>query len=249
MLGRHAAWTFLDGLHDTPVVYLQGARQTGKTTLVRAIAGEQHPARYLTLDAAAVLAAAQDDPEGFITGLERPVVIDEVQRAPAVALAIKLAVDADRRPGQFLLTGSSSIMSLPRLAESLAGRMELHTLWPFSQGELAGVRETFIDRVFAADLPAPRNRSGSRPGPGDRSRRSDLQGGLPRNPCPEKRRAEARVVRFLRGLGVAARPPRSGEHRAFVRDAAAARAPWRHGPASSSTSRIWRVPSPSRKRP
>ena len=155
MLGRHATRTFLDGLHDTPVIYLQGARQTGKTTLVRTIAGEQHPARYLTLDAAAVLAAAQDDPEGFIAGLERPVVIDEVQRAPALALAIKLAVDADRRPGQFLLTGSSSVMSLPRLAESLAGRMELHTLWPFSQGELAGVRETFIDRVFDPKLPTP----------------------------------------------------------------------------------------------
>ena len=165
MLGRHAAWTFLDGLHDTPVVYLQGARQTGKTTLVRTIAGEQHPARYLTLDAAAVLAAAQDDPEGFIAGLERPVVIDEVQRAPAVALAIKLAVDADRRPGQFLLTGSAGIMSLPRLAESLAGRMELHTLWPFSQGELAGVRETFIDRVFAADLPAPETAPEAAPDP------------------------------------------------------------------------------------
>ena len=155
MLGRHATHTFLDGLHDTPVVYLQGARQTGKTTLVRTIAGEQHPARYLTLDTAAVLAAAQGDPEGFIAGLERPVVIDEVQRAPALALAIKLAVDADRRPGQFLLTGSSSVMSLPRLAESLAGRMELHTLWPFSQGELAGVRETFIDRVFDPKLPTP----------------------------------------------------------------------------------------------
>ena len=113
------------------------------------------PARYLTLDAAAVLAAAQDDPEGFIAGLERPVVIDEAQRAPALALAIKLAVDADRRPGQFLLTGSSSVMSLPRLADSLAGRMELHTLWPLSQGELAGVRETFIDRVFAPKLPTP----------------------------------------------------------------------------------------------
>ena len=159
MLGRHATRTFLDGLHDTPVVYLQGARQTGKTTLVRTIAGEQHPARYLTLDAAAVLAAAQDDPEGFIAGLERPVVIDEVQRAPALALAIKLAVDADRRPGQFLLTGSSSVMSLPRFAESLAGRMELHTLWPFSQGELAGVRETFIDRVFDPKLPTPETAS------------------------------------------------------------------------------------------
>ena len=155
MIDRHAIRRLLDGLRDTPVVYLQGARQTGKSTLVRNIAGQHHPAPYLTLDTAAVLAAAQDDPEGFIAGLDRPVVIDEVQRAPALALAIKAAVDARRRPGQFLLTGSASVMSLPRLSESLAGRMELHTLWPFSQGELSGVRETFIDRMFAAKLLTP----------------------------------------------------------------------------------------------
>ena len=155
MLGRHATDALLDALRDTPVVYLQGARQTGKSTLVRTIAERQHPARYLTLDTAAVLAAASNDPEGFVAGLERPVVIDEVQRAPTLALAIKAAVDADRRPGQFLLTGSASVMSLPALSDSLAGRMELHTLWPFSQGELANVREMFVDRVFAERLVMP----------------------------------------------------------------------------------------------
>ena len=155
MRDRHATGALLDALRDTPVVYLQGARQSGKSTLVRAVAGRQHPAPYLTLDTAAVLAAAVNDPEGFIAGLKRPVVIDEAQRAPALALAIKAAVDADRRPGQFLLTGSASVMSLPALSESLAGRMELHTLWPFSQGELLGVRETFVDRVFAAKLVTP----------------------------------------------------------------------------------------------
>ncbi len=155
MRDRHAADSLLDALCDTPVIYLQGARQTGKSTLARAVAEQQHPARYLTLDTAAVLAAASDDPEGFIAGLPRPVVIDEAQRAPALALAIKAAVDADRRAGQFLLTGSASVMSLPKLSESLAGRMEMHTLWPFSQGELAGVRETFVDRVFADELVTP----------------------------------------------------------------------------------------------
>ena len=156
MLDRHAARALLDGLRDTPVVYLQGARQTGKSTLVRAIAGHRRPpARYLTLDTAAVLSAAVNDPEGFVAGLDRPVVIDEVQRAPALALAIKAAVDTDRRPGQFLLTGSAGVLALPRLSESLAGRMELHTLWPFSQGELGGVRETFVDRMFAASLVGP----------------------------------------------------------------------------------------------
>ena len=155
MRGRHATGALLDALHDTPAVYLQGARQTGKSTLVRTVAERRHPARYLTLDTAAVLAAASNDPEGFVAGLERPVVIDEVQRAPALALAIKAAVDADRHPGQFLLTGSASVMSLPALSDSLAGRMELHTLWPFSQGELADVRETFVDRVFAERLVTP----------------------------------------------------------------------------------------------
>ena len=154
MIARHAATRLLEALDDTPVVYLQGARQTGKSTLAKRLA-EQRFASYLTLDTAAVLAAATNDPDGFVAGLARPAVIDEAQRAPALPLAIKAAVDADRQPSQFLLTGSAGALALPKLADSLAGRMELHTLWPFSQGETQGVRETFIDRLFTADL-APR---------------------------------------------------------------------------------------------
>ena len=142
----------LDALEDTPVVYLQGARQSGKSTLVQEIARRHHPARYTTLDRGAVLAAAQNDPEGFIRGLERPVVIDEAQRAPGLALAIKTAVDEDRSPGQFLLTGSAGVLALPKLSESLAGRMEIHTLWPFSQSELEGGQESFVDRLFSSDF-------------------------------------------------------------------------------------------------
>jgi uncharacterized protein len=150
MVPRHLAPRIVDALHDTPVVYLQGARQTGKSTLAQAIAREQRFADYLTLDTAAVLAAAEGDPEGFVAGLEGPTVIDEVQKAPRLALAIKAAVDKRRRSGQFLLTGSASVMALPRLSESLAGRVELHTLWPFSQGELTGHHESFVDRLFMA---------------------------------------------------------------------------------------------------
>lgn len=149
MLPRHARRQLLDGLSDTPVVYLQGPRQSGKSTLAQSLQEPLSGAPYLSLDTITVLAAATEDPEGFVAGLPKAAIIDEVQRAPALALAIKAAVDADRRPGRFLLTGSAGILSLPRLADSLAGRMELHTLWPFSQGELAGVRETFIDRMFA----------------------------------------------------------------------------------------------------
>lgn len=112
--------------------------------------------QYMTLDDAATLAAAQSDPQGFISGLQTPVVIDEVQRVPALALAIKAAVDAHRKPGQFLLTGSANPMPLPNLSGSLAGRIELHTLWPLSQGELAGRTEHFIDEIFASKFSLPK---------------------------------------------------------------------------------------------
>ena len=154
MFPRHATLRLQEALADTPVVYLQGARQTGKSTLAKSLA-ERRSASYVTLDTAAVYAAADDDPDGFVAGLPLPVVIDEAQRVPALATAIKAAVDADRTPGQFLLTGSAGVMSLPTLADSLAGRMELHTLWPLSQGETEGTRETFVDRLFASKLATP----------------------------------------------------------------------------------------------
>ncbi len=139
-------------LRDTPVVLLHGARQTGKTTLARRIANER-PARYVTLDDAVALAAAREDPTGFLAGLDGPVVLDEVQRAPGLFLAIKAEVDRQRRPGRFLLTGSANVFLLPNLSESLAGRMEVLTLWPFSQGEIDGIREGFIDALFADFFP------------------------------------------------------------------------------------------------
>ncbi len=135
-------------LGDSPVVFLQGARQTGKSTLARNLVAAGTMDRYLTLDDSAVLAAATSDPDGFIAGFGGSTVIDEVQRAPGLAVAIKAAVDRNRRPGRFLLTGSANLMVLPALSESLAGRMEIHTLWPFSQGELDGRREAFLDQVF-----------------------------------------------------------------------------------------------------
>ncbi len=109
---------------------MQGPRQSGKSTLVQNLIEEGYPAKYVSLDTAATLAAASADPEGFLAGFEGPVAIDEVQRAPALAVAIKAAVDKDRRPGRFLLTGSANVMVAPKLSESSAGRMELHTLWP-----------------------------------------------------------------------------------------------------------------------
>lgn len=141
----------LAALNDTPVVLLHGARQTGKTTLARHLA-VNHPAQYVTLDDAVVLAAAREDPTGFLAGIHGPVVLDEVQRAPGLFLAIKAEVDRQRQPGRFLLTGSANVFLLPSLSESLAGRMEILTLWPFSQGEIAGSNEVFVDALFADSL-------------------------------------------------------------------------------------------------
>lgn len=100
----------------------------------------------------ATLAMARGDPAGFISNLTGPVVIDEIQKAPELFPAIKLAVDRNRKPGRFLLTGSANVMALPRLSESLAGRMEIVPLFPFSAGEINGVSETIIHRLFAADF-------------------------------------------------------------------------------------------------
>lgn len=152
MLQRHLTRAILGSLTDSPVVFLQGARQVGKSTLVQNLAEQGHVARYLTLDDAVTLSAAHTDPQGFVAGLDGPVIIDEVQRAPGLALAIKAAVDVDRTPGRFLLTGSASVLVLPKIAESLAGRIEIHTLWPLSQGEIAGDDEHFIDAVFRPDF-------------------------------------------------------------------------------------------------
>jgi hypothetical protein len=130
-------------LADTLVVLLNGARQTGKSTLAARLTGAGSVA-VVTLDEATALAAATADPQGFIAGLGERVVIDEVQKAPGLFQAIKLSVDADRGPGRFLLTGSANVLLLPRMSESLAGRMEILTLEPLSQGELRRRRSSVI---------------------------------------------------------------------------------------------------------
>ncbi|MCX8006993.1 MAG: ATP-binding protein [Coriobacteriia bacterium] len=144
----------LEALDYSPVVLVEGPRQAGKTVLARDLVGPRHTGRYITLDDALVLASAKADPQGFVLGLDGPTVIDEVQRAPEIFLPMKLAVDADRRPGRFLLTGSADIMLLPRVSESLVGRLRLVTLWPFSQCEIEESEPRFVE-VVSADGPLP----------------------------------------------------------------------------------------------
>ncbi len=153
MFARHIETKLLEACADTPVVLLNGARQTGKTTLVRRLAQEKLGASYVSLDDLSVLTFAQNDPVGFINQLRRPVVIDEVQRAPEIFLPIKVAVDSNRVPGSFILTGSANVLTLPALADSLVGRIEILTLWPLSQGEIEGRKEDFISAVFAEQAP------------------------------------------------------------------------------------------------
>lgn len=152
MIPRLLEAAVLDSLGDRPVTLLVGPRQSGKTTLATAIAAGPHPARYLTFDDAAVRAAATADAAGFLAGLGGDVVLDEVQLAPQLFRPIKAAVDRDRRPGRFLLTGSAQVLLLPRLSESLAGRMEVLTLWPFAQRELVesgrASATSFVDDLF-----------------------------------------------------------------------------------------------------
>lgn len=139
-----------EAMQDTPVVLLAGPRQAGKTTLVRQVAAEKG-LRYLTLDDDLVLMSAREDPVGMVRNIDRAV-IDEIQRAPSLLLAIKKTVDEDRRPGRFLLTGSANLMTLPTVADSLAGRMETLSLLPLSQSEIEGVNANWIDNAFQGKL-------------------------------------------------------------------------------------------------
>ena len=161
-----------EAMADTPVVLLAGPRQAGKTTLVRQVA--ENGLRYLTLDDELTLLSAREDPVGMIRSVDRAV-IDEIQRAPALLLAIKKSVDEDRRPGRFLLTGSANLMALPTVTDSLAGRMETLSLLPLSQSEIAGQSTNWIDSVFTGQLPRP----------GSSARTDDLAGRVLRGGYPE----------------------------------------------------------------
>ena len=182
---RYAEYRLLEALEDSPIVMIHGPRQCGKTTLAQTICAPGYfdstpvgpPAtdsahydpfgirgkyEYISLDDDNLRVGAQEDPVGFVDDLPDNVVVDEVQRAPELFTALKMAVDRDRTPGRFVLTGSSNILLLERLADSLAGRQEIVRLHPLSQGEIeAGSTHLedslpqnqpptgFLDRLFA----------------------------------------------------------------------------------------------------
>lgn len=148
---------YLAGLR---VLILNGARQSGKTTLMQQIR-EVVGGELRSLDDDDTLAAALADPAGFVATDQGPLMIDEVQRGgDRLVLAVKSQVDRSREAGQYVLAGSTRFLTAPTLTESLAGRAGVLEVWPFSQGELEGRREQFVDLVFTegaqlSRLPSP----------------------------------------------------------------------------------------------
>lgn len=152
MYERFAQARIEEALADTRVVLIAGPRQAGKTTLMTQLSGRGRT--YLTLDDPTVRDAAVADPAGFVRGLDHAA-IDEVQRAPDLLLAIKQSVDVDRRPGRFLLTGSANIMTIPQVADSLAGRMEVVPLLPLARAEILGDKPHFLEQLLKGKVKPP----------------------------------------------------------------------------------------------
>ena len=157
MYPRYSELKVKEALSDTPVVFIMGPRQTGKTTLVRALINEKADEQwtYITLDDQAQLKIAQADPIGFIRGLpSNRIALDEVQRLPELFVSIKQAVDEQRTPGRFLLTGSANALLLPRLSDSLAGRMESVQLMPLSECEINSRPPSFLRKLLNMEAPS-----------------------------------------------------------------------------------------------
>ncbi len=165
---RLALSRLVEALADSPAVLLHGPRQCGKTTLAQAVCAPDHLGRsslsmsgldyaYISFDDDVSRNAVRADPVGFVADLPRRVVLDEVQRVPEVFTALKVAIDRDRSPGRFLLTGSSNVLLAPALSDSLAGRMEMVRLHPLAQveierstsaGDWSRPPAPFLDRLF-----------------------------------------------------------------------------------------------------
>ena len=185
-----------EALADSPVVLIHGPRQCGKTTLARLI-GDEKGFAYLTFDDDVQRAAAQADPVGYVADLPQRVVLDEVQRVPELFTSLKVAVDTRRDPGRFILTGSANALLVPKLADSLAGRMEILRLHPLSQAELTGHAPVFLSMLFKTDFKA--GTSGRRMGMALAERVA--AGGYPAAPFGHGRRADRVPDERIRACG------------------------------------------------
>jgi len=194
-LPRHLRSAVVAALSDTPVVCLLGPRQCGKSTLAR----HCEPKRsYFSLDEQVYLDLALRDPQGFVDDLPERVAIDEVQRAPELALAIKRSVDANRKPGRFLLTGSANLLQLPRLADSLAGRMECLYLHPFTVSEISRTPGNFLSDFLAGKL-SPKLTPAQTPKPSELPKIL-LAGGYPESVFRDPERAERWKTNYVQSV-------------------------------------------------
>ncbi len=151
MIPRLVEPRLVEALDDSPAVLIHGPRQSGKTTLAQMVGGKRGY-QYFNLDDEVLRAAAEEDPMGFVGDLPDRAILDEVQRVPAVFTALKSAIDSDRSPGRFLLTGSANVLLVPKLADSLAGRMEIIRLLPIAQRELEKTKSAFLDDLFSGNF-------------------------------------------------------------------------------------------------
>ena len=152
---RYAERSLAESLADSPAVLIHGPRQSGKTTLARVV-GDPRGYDYINFDDNIARTAALSDPAGFVGSLSERTVLDEVQRVPSLFTALKQEIDARRSPGRFLLTGSSQVLLVPTLSDSLAGRMEILRLHPLSQGEMHGALPNFLNDLFSGTFPTSR---------------------------------------------------------------------------------------------
>ena len=177
MIGRFVQPLIEEGIDDARIVFVAGARQVGKTTLIRKITGRGggRAMRELSLDDRATREAANADPAGFVAGLGGPAFIDEVHRAPDLLLELKKAVDDDTVPGRFLITGSANVLASKRILDALPGRIDRFTLWPLAEVEIERGRANLVDALFAG---APPQVSGAPVGLSDYAERI-VAGGFP----------------------------------------------------------------------
>ncbi len=152
---RHLAPRLREALRDTPAVLIHGPRQCGKTTLAKFV-GERRGFQYFSFDDDLLRRGAVDDPVGFVARLPERAILDEVQRVPELFTSLKESIDRRRRPGRFILTGSANVLLVPKLADSLAGRMGILRLHPLSQSELADSRTSLLESLFGDGFPVRR---------------------------------------------------------------------------------------------
>ena len=150
LYSRNIRFKLLEALEDNPVTLVIGARQIGKTTLMKEIAQEKGY-HFVTFDDINYLGSARNNPKSFIAEIPKPVIFDEIQRVPELFLPIKMELDSNRISGQYLLTSSANLLRLSGMPDSMAGRMEMLEMYPLSQGEINNTFDNFIDIIWQHD--------------------------------------------------------------------------------------------------